>query len=406
MNPRLLIALSVGLLIGADASEDKVAKEEFEKLEGGWVLISAMKDGKSLPEKEIKSLRVTMNSNRFQLEQDGRLIAEGTFTVNAARTPNEINESHTAGRSKGKTYLAIHEIDGDQQKLCFADAGKPRPTEFSSKPGSGHLLQIWKRERSNHLVRTFTYKKTKQTDVGIHVHFPKDWKKGDKRPAIVFFFGGGWVEAFPRHFLLEAEHLASRGMVAVRADYRVKALHGVTPDQCVEDAKSAIRWVRQNVEMLGVDPDRIAAAGDSAGGHIAACTACCPGLEAAGESLNTSSRPNAMILYEPALRFHGEGYAKLLEEHEEKLAKSITPLMHMKEGLPPAFLIYGKDDGFFPQGEEFIKRSKEIGNYAEMYVIPGVTHGGIYASPLRDTMIHRVDRFLEFLGYLKVDGKP
>src|SRR5215475_5810496 len=137
MKPHILIALSVGLLFSADASEDKVAKQEFEELEGGWVLTSAMKDGESLPEKEIRSLKVAMHSNRFQLEQDGRLIAEGTFTVNAAKQPNEMDEIHTAGRSKGKTYLAIHEIDGDQRKLCFADAGKPRPTEFSSKPGSG-----------------------------------------------------------------------------------------------------------------------------------------------------------------------------------------------------------------------------------------------------------------------------
>jgi uncharacterized protein (TIGR03067 family) len=406
MKPRILIALSVGLLIGADAGDDKVINQEFEKLEGRWVLTSAMNDGKSLPEKEIQSLKVTMRSNRFQLEQERRLIAEGTITVNAATKPMEMDLIHTSGRSKGKTYLAIYEIDGDQQRLCFADTGKPRPTEFSSKPGSGHQLQIWKRERSNPLVRTYTYKKTKQTDLGIHVHFPEDWKEGDKRPSIVFFFGGGWAEAFPRHFLLEAEHLASRGMVAIRADYRVKALHGVTPDQCVEDAKSAIRWVRQNAQRLGVDPDRIAAAGDSAGGHIAACTACCTGLEAAGENLKTSSRPDALILYEPALRFHGEGYANLLDDREEALAESITPLMHMKEGLPPTFLIYGKDDGFFPHGEEFLKRSKEIGNPAEMYVIPGVTHGGIYASPWRDKILHQVDGFLESLGYLKAEAKP
>lgn len=108
-----------------------------------------------------------------------------------------------------------------------------------------------------------------------------------------------------------------------------------------------------------------------------------------------------MILYEPALRFHGEGYAKLLEKDDEELAKSITPLMHLKKGLPPTLLIYGKDDGFFPHGEEFIKRSKEIGNHAEMYIAPGVTHGGLYASPWRERALRRVDEFLESLRYLK-----
>jgi uncharacterized protein (TIGR03067 family) len=399
MNPHVLIALSVSLSVAADPKD--AANKELSEFQGSWVLISAVDNGKALPDKEIKRLRVTIRNNGFQLEQDTRLISEGIFTINPDRKLKEMDEIHTLGRNKGKTYLAIYELDGDRQRLCFADARKPRPTEFSSKPGSGHLLQVWKRERPNPLVRTFTYKKTKEGDLAIHVHFPKDWKKEDKRPAIVFFFGGGWAEAFPKHFEPEAEHLASRGMVAARADYRVKALHGVTPDQCVEDARSVVRWLRQNAGMLGVAPDRIVAAGDSAGGHIAACAGCCPELETAGESPKISSRPNAMILYEPALRFHGEGYAKLLERDDEKLARSITPLLHMKRGLPPTLLIYGKDDGFFPHGEEFIKRSKELGNLARMFTAPGVTHGGIYASPWRQRALQRVGEFLESLGYLE-----
>ena len=46
-------------------------------------------------------------------------------------------------------------------------------------------------------------------------------------------------------------------MVAARADYRVKSRHGVTPERCVEDAKSAVRWVRSHAPTLGVDPDRV-----------------------------------------------------------------------------------------------------------------------------------------------------
>src|SRR6478609_8954100 len=77
-------------------------------------------------------------------------------------------------------------------------------------------------------TKTFTYKKTKQTDLEIHVHFPPDWKKDDKRPAIVFFFGGGWTSGTVKRFEPQAEYLASRGMVAARADYRVKSRHEVT----------------------------------------------------------------------------------------------------------------------------------------------------------------------------------
>ena len=125
-------------------------------------------------------------------------------------------------------------------------------------------------------TKSFIYKKTKQADLELVVHYPSGWKETDKRPAIVFFFGGGWTGGKIEQFEPQASHLASRGMVAVRADYRVKSRHGVTPKECVEDAKSAMRWVRQNAAQLGVDPDRIVAAGGSAGGHIAACTASRP----------------------------------------------------------------------------------------------------------------------------------
>jgi hypothetical protein len=82
----------------------------------------------------------------------------------------------------------------------------------------------------------------------MHVHFPADWKKDDKRPAIVFFFGGGWTSGTVKQFEPQAAYLASRGLVAARADYRVKSRHEVTPDACVEDARSAVRWLRQNAE--------------------------------------------------------------------------------------------------------------------------------------------------------------
>src|SRR5438876_6454680 len=80
---------------------------------------------------------------------------------------------------------------------------------------------------ANENVKTFTFKKTKQADLAIYVHFPPDWKKEDKRPGIVFFFGGGFRSGRVTQFEQQAVYLAGRGMVAARADYRVKDRHGV-----------------------------------------------------------------------------------------------------------------------------------------------------------------------------------
>ena len=68
----------------------------------------------------------------------------------------------------------------------------------------------------------------------------------DKRPAIVFFLGGGWKSGTPAQFQEHAKHFAARGMVAISADYRVASRHDVKAAACVADAKSAIRWVRES----------------------------------------------------------------------------------------------------------------------------------------------------------------
>ncbi len=125
-------------------------------------------------------------------------------------------------------------------------------------------------------TKSFVYKKTPQGDLEVVVHYPPHWAESDKRPAIVFFFGGSWQVGSISQFESQAMHLASRGLVAARADYRVKSRHGVTPKECVEDAKSPVRWLRQNAAKLGIDPGRIVAAGGSAGGHLAASTALVP----------------------------------------------------------------------------------------------------------------------------------
>src|SRR5437016_4326589 len=83
-------------------------------------------------------------------------------------------------------------------------------------------------------TKSFTYTKTKQADLEVVVHFPPGWKATDRRPGIVFFFGGGWENGTIRTFEPQARNLAGRGLVAARADYRVSSPHGVTPRKCVE----------------------------------------------------------------------------------------------------------------------------------------------------------------------------
>jgi len=85
------------------------------------------------------------------------------------------------------------------------------------------------------------YKQTPQGELKLHIFNPDGHSATDQAPAIVFFFGGGWNGGSPGQFYGQSEYLASRGMVAICPEYRVKGTHGTDPRCCVMDAKSAMR---------------------------------------------------------------------------------------------------------------------------------------------------------------------
>ena len=147
-------------------------------------------------------------------------------------------------------------------------------------------------------TKSETYRKIGDTELKVWV-FDQAPKQTAPRPAIVFFFGGGWTGGSPTQFEPQSRHLAARGMVAIVADYRVKTRQDAKPADCVSDAKACVRWVRANAARLGIDPARIAVAGGSAGGHLAASVATLPGLDDAKDDKSVSCLPNALVLYNP-----------------------------------------------------------------------------------------------------------
>jgi uncharacterized protein (TIGR03067 family) len=146
MRRQHLLAFAVALLIAADAKDD-AAKKDLKMFQGNWTLISLERDGKKTPQEEVKKLKLTIQANKFVLQKNSVVISEGTFSLDPAKKPKEIDETITVGPNKGKVFLAIYEIDDKHHKICFAAAGKERPTAFSAKSGSGHLLQVWKRDK-------------------------------------------------------------------------------------------------------------------------------------------------------------------------------------------------------------------------------------------------------------------
>jgi len=223
-------------------------------------------------------------------------------------------------------------------------------------------------------TRAVTYKTVGDTKLALHIFEPAGHQRSDKRPAIVFFFGGGWNGGSPSQFYPHCAELAKRGMVAMSAEYRVKSRHKTTPFECVADGKSAIRWVRTHAKDLGVDPTKIAAGGGSAGGHVAATTGVIDGLEEPGEDKTVSSRPDALVLFNPVIDTgkKGFGYSRLKQRYKE-----ISPVDHVNAGDPPTIIFHGVADTTVPfaNAEDFAARMKKAGNRCQLEAYPGAKHG-------------------------------
>ncbi len=250
------------------------------------------------------------------------------------------------------------------------------------------------------------YKTTPQGELKLHFSFPADWKSSDQRPAIVFFFGGGWKSGSYLQFVSLSDYLASRGMVAASADYRIESIHHTTPDKCVEDARSAMRYLRAHAKELGIDSNRVAAGGGSAGGHLAACTATVTTLDSPNDDQSVSASPNAMVLFNPALnigtlfRERATGDAKFTIEQ----ADAITPNNFITKDTPPAIIFFGTADKLQVGGDEYLAKARSAGSRAELWKAPEQSHGFFNHAPWTQITARKADEFLTSLGW--ITGAP
>jgi acetyl esterase/lipase len=230
------------------------------------------------------------------------------------------------------------------------------------------------------------------------------------RPAIIFFFGGGWNNGSPQQFSEQCQKFASRGMVAMAADYRVLSRHGVKPIECIADARSAVRFIRAQAQTYGIDPQRIAAAGGSAGGHLAAATAFINQFDDASEDQAISAVPNALVLFNPALVMAPlvgvdlQGFGKDFNpERFGALPEQISPAHHVTAGGPPTIIFHGRADATVPltTAAGFMRAMQAVGNRCELVGYDDQPHGFFNKEPFKAQTLAAADAFLVSLGWLK-----
>ena len=225
------------------------------------------------------------------------------------------------------------------------------------------------------------------------------------RPAVLFFFGGGFRIGSPAQFDYQARALAAAGVVGILADYRVASRDGVAPEACVEDARAAFALLRNSAERLGLDPARIAAAGGSAGGHLAA------GLSTFARP-RSGPGPGALALYNPLLiTAPVPGIFELDPERVELFekaigwpARSISAAHHLGPDLPPTLIMHGEADALIPcaSASAFDRLAGRLGLDCRLITYPGADHGFFNAGASQDNSLLRdtTRELLRFLGQI------
>ena len=248
------------------------------------------------------------------------------------------------------------------------------------------------------------YKTVNGVELRLHVFSASSMASSKPTPAVVFFFGGGWTAGTVQQFVPQAKHFVSRGMIAVVADYRVFGRHQTSPFEAIADAKSAIRWVRAHASELGVDPTHIAASGGSAGGHVALAAAVLDAFDQPGEDTKVSSKPSALVLFNPAVDTSHET-PEVMKQRFLGKGRAASPFHHLRGDLPPILILHGRADVTIPFAdvERFCSESRQLGNRCEVIGYEGATHGffnyGRNDKWYNETL-QEMDAFLTKLGYL------
>jgi len=228
---------------------------------------------------------------------------------------------------------------------------------------------------------------------------PKVATRNQPTPAMVFYYGGGWRARNITHFRRQGEELAALGMHVFLPDYRAWKAYGGSPFDCVEDAKSAMRYIRLNADDFKIDPNRIAAGGGSAGGHLAAACALVPELNAPDDP-DISARPDALILFNPVYDNgpEGYGYNRIKDRWPE-----ISPLHHINSNAPPNIVFLGTEDELIPveTGQAWQAKMKAANVRSELYLYEGRGHGFFNGGKEYTDTIEKMTEFLRSLGYIE-----
>jgi acetyl esterase/lipase len=262
-------------------------------------------------------------------------------------------------------------------------------------------------------METKKYKKVDGYKLTVDIFSLPETPDKDNNPAIAFFHGGGWVFGSKEEFHGACKRYAAKGFITFSFQYRLSIKEDgeyphpdITLVECVKDAKSAVRWMRENAKKLKIDPSRIVVGGQSGGGQMTLGTALCDDINEDTDDLRFSAEPNAMLLYSSCYNTLEPWIDMIMADRRHEIW-SVSPYHNIKKGMPPTLAFHGgKDCMVLYYSVEFFKwKMDELGNPFELITLDGRDHylgegNDFYSNLFDEGIMKRTDVFLEKCGFL------
>jgi acetyl esterase/lipase len=257
------------------------------------------------------------------------------------------------------------------------------------------------------------YAKVGSRELHLDLFLPKNGS--GPFPAVIYIHGGGWSAGSKNAFRRQAAYMATKGFAGACIQYRLSG--EAKYPAALYDSKAAVRWVRANAASYRIDPNRIGAAGGSAGGHLVAMlgtTIDMPEFESSEGNSGVSSRVAAVAGFNPAVdladfgkRGAGAGDNAVTQflgaPYGEKpdLWKSASPSYYVSAKSAPMLFLHGDSDSTVPyrQSVEMMEKLKANGVRAELFTAPGANHGFFNSPPWFEPTLRRMEEF--FTSVLK-----
>jgi acetyl esterase/lipase len=230
-------------------------------------------------------------------------------------------------------------------------------------------------------------------------------------PVVVLIHGGGWRSGDKRDMARHAGPLTKEGYACFSINYRLTP-EGRFPRD-VEDCKAAVQWLRRQAGRLNIDPDRIAAMGGSAGGHLAAFIGATDDHDGFNDDeFSTSGRVQAVVALYGVFDFTAMGvrtgglrkfaYLRSPDGKEEAFLQKISPATYISPDDPPVLMIHGVEDSLVPveQSRLYSQALTDAGIENELILVEGVGHGfapvkGMEMKPSWDEITRDLLDFLD-----------